>query len=134
MKPFIDECGIIHIAYMATAMFYQNKWLPLVKVYRLRLLDKYPGSPIFNIEHLKAYQEPTEEGRTTLPDSPLRKEESREYEVESILGHKRVGKTKALKYLVRWAGYGPQFDEWLTARDLRNASDVLREYRKRNNL
>ena len=21
MKPFIDECGIIHIAYMATAMF-----------------------------------------------------------------------------------------------------------------
>ena len=104
------------------------------KVYRLRLPDKYPGSPIFNIEHLKAYQEPTEEGRTTLPDSPLRKEESREYEVESILGHKRVGKTKALKYLVRWTGYGPQFDEWLTARDLRNASDVLREYQKRNNL
>ena len=30
MKPFIDECGIIHIAYMATAMFYQKKWLPLV--------------------------------------------------------------------------------------------------------
>ena len=30
MKPFIDECGIIHIAYMATAMFYQRKWLPLV--------------------------------------------------------------------------------------------------------
>ena len=32
MKPFIDECGIIHIAYMATAMFYQRKWLPLVCV------------------------------------------------------------------------------------------------------
>ena len=32
MKPFIDECGIIHIAYMAIAMFYQRKWLPRVKV------------------------------------------------------------------------------------------------------
>ena len=104
------------------------------KVYRLRLPDKYPGSPVFNIEHLKAYHEPTEEGRTTIPDSALRKEESQEYEVESILGHKRAGKSKALKYLVRWSGYGPQFDEWLTARDLRNASDILREYRKRHNL
>ena len=30
MKPFIDECGIIHIAYMTKALFYQRKWLPLV--------------------------------------------------------------------------------------------------------
>ena len=104
------------------------------KVYRLRLPDKYPGSPVFNIEHLKAYWDPTEEGRTQMPESTLRKEESPEYEVEAILGHKRTGKTKTLKYLVRWLGYGPQFDEWLTACDLRNASEVLREYRKRNNL
>ena len=31
MKPFIDECGIIHITYMANALFYQRKWLPLVQ-------------------------------------------------------------------------------------------------------
>ena len=104
------------------------------KVYRLRLPDKYPGSPIFNIEHLRAYREPAEEDRTQMPESNLRRDESREYEVESILGHKRTGKTNALKFLVRWTGYGPQFDEWLTARDLRNASDILRDYRKRNNL
>ena len=104
------------------------------KVYRLRLPDKYPGSPVFNIEHLKVYHKPTEEGRTTMPDSMLRKEESPEYEVESILGHKNSRKTKTLKYLVQWLGYGPQFDKWLTARDLRNASDILREYRKLHNL
>lgn len=95
------------------------------KVYRLRLPDKFPGSPIFNIEHLKPYQVPDEENRTKLPESTLRKEESREYEVESILGHKRTGKSTTWKYLVRWVGYGPQFDEWLTARDLHNASDIL---------
>jgi len=104
------------------------------KVYHLCLLDKYPGSPVFNIEHLKAYKEPTEEGRTIMPESAIWKKESQEYEVESILGHKRIWKTKTLKYLVRWSGYGPQFDEWLTARDLRNASNVLREYWKLNNL
>jgi len=38
-------------------------------------------------------------------ESTLRREESQEYKVESILGHKRVGKLKALKYLVRWSGY-----------------------------
>ena len=104
------------------------------KVYRLRLPNKYPGSPVFNIKHLKPYRTPEEEGQTKLPESTLQKEESQEYEVESILGHKKVGKSTAWKYLVRWVGYGPQFDEWLTARDLRNASDILREYRRRNNI
>ena len=104
------------------------------KVYRLRLPDKYPGSPVFNIEHLKVYHKPNEEGRTTMPDSTLRKEESQEYEVESILGHKNTGRMRMLKYLIQWSGYGPQFDEWLTARDLRNASVILREYWKRHNL
>lgn len=104
------------------------------KVYRLHLPDKYPGSLVFNIEHLKVYHEPAKEGRTTMPDLTLWKEESQEYEVESILGHKNTGKARSLKYLVRWSGYSPQFDKWLTAHNLRNASDILREYQKRHNL
>ena len=28
IKPFIDECGIIHITYMANALFLPEKWLP----------------------------------------------------------------------------------------------------------
>jgi len=31
------------------------------KVFRFRMTDKYPGFPVFNIEHLKKYQESTPE-------------------------------------------------------------------------
>ncbi|KDR70594.1 hypothetical protein GALMADRAFT_76047 [Galerina marginata CBS 339.88] len=69
--------------------------------------------------------------RLRLPDSyPGNPEE----EVEKILGHKRVGKSRTLKFLARWAGYGPQFDQWLTARDLTNSPDLLWEYRKKEGL
>ena len=54
MKPFIDECGIIHITYMATAMFYQKKWLPLVQHQSLQititvLLDHWETASEMNL-------------------------------------------------------------------------------------
>ena len=97
--------------------------------------DNYPGSPVINIQHLKKYDaDDTYRDRTTLPESFVRKTESQEYEVEKIVGHKRVGKKALLRYLIRWTGYGPQFDTWATARDLKNSAEILSEYRKRHNL
>ena len=40
-----------------------------------------------------------------------------------------MGKKAALRYLVRWAEYGPQFDTWATATDLKNSPLLLKEYR-----
>ena len=56
------------------------------KVFRLRMSDNYPGLPVFNIEHLRKYEEsPPELGdRTTLPESRRARIESPEYEVEDI--------------------------------------------------
>lgn len=98
-------------------------------IYRLRLPSSYPGSPILNIAHLKKYVEP--EGaslRTLMKEHAQRKDASEEYEVERILGHKRVGADNKLKYLIRWKGYGPQFDQWEEARMLKNAPRILKEY------
>lgn len=41
------------------------------KVFRLHMSDKYPGFPVFNIEHLKKYEDsPPEMGeRTKMPES-----------------------------------------------------------------
>lgn len=104
-------------------------------VFRLRMGDNYPGSPVINIHHLKKYySDDTHQNRTSLPDSFVRKLESQEYEVEKIVGHKRVGKKAALQYLIRWAHYGPQFDTWVTARDLKNSAELLMEYRRLHNL
>lgn len=54
-------------------------------VFRLRMGDNYPGSPVINIQHLKKYiTDSSYPERTILPDSFIRKPESKEYEVEKI--------------------------------------------------
>lgn len=104
-------------------------------VYRLSLPDNYPGSPVVNIAHLKKYNSPTDgEIRTQLPTDDRRKDAHPEYEVESILGHKYSGADRKLKFLIRWKGYGPQFDLWEDASSLRNAPKILREYKLRAGL
>jgi hypothetical protein len=95
--------------------------------------DQYPASPIFNIEHLVPYQEsPRSFGpRTVLPDTRT-KLPSVEYAVEKIVGHRR--KNGSWQYLLRWEGFDPQFNSWVTTRDLKNAPDLLHEYRKLHGL
>lgn len=106
------------------------------KVFRLRMGDNYPGSPVFNVDHLKKYSpSPKEFGdRTILPATRLRKPASEEYDVESIVGHKRDKRTGKINYLVRWKDYSPLHDSWLPERALKNAPEVLREYRKKAKL
>jgi len=51
--------------------------------------NKYPGLPVFNIQHMKKYDDsPAEWGeRTIMPESQRTQKESEEYEVEEIIGH-----------------------------------------------
>ena len=107
------------------------------QVYRLRLPDTYSMHPVFNIEHLKKYiRSPTTLGeRTELPPTRDLKA-TEEYEVEAILGHRMTGKRKANRrmFLVRWKGYGPADDSWVTDYDLRNAAQLKRGYLKSKGL
>ena len=70
------------------------------KVFRLRMSDKYPGFPVFNIEHLKKYEESGQEWgeRTQMPESHRKQAESEEYEVAEIIGHRR--KRNTLQFLI----------------------------------
>ena len=36
-----------------------------------------------------------------------------------------------MEYLVRWAGYGPEYDVWYNVKDLDNAPKLVKEYNKR---
>ena len=102
------------------------------KVYRLDMSNKYPGTHIFNVEHLRRYrQAPTKFGkRTILLETQVHKPASEEYQVEKLIGHKWDCKGHPL-YLVRWEGYSPLHDSWVTAKDLRNTPVKLREYKER---
>ena len=104
------------------------------KVYRLRMSDRYPGLPAFNIEHLKPYNSSEDKWgvRTTMKESSRPKEASEEYAVEAIVGHRRT--KRGIEWLVRWEGYGPQFDTWEPTSFLKNAPIVLSEYKRANGL
>jgi hypothetical protein len=102
------------------------------RTYRLRLNDKYPGFPVFNLDHLKPYKEtPIEFGnRPIMSETRVDRTPSEEFEVEKIVGKRYDKRRKQNTWLVRWKNYGPQFDTWQTRKDLRNAPEMLRAYAK----
>jgi len=60
------------------------------KVFHLRMSNKYPGFLVFNIKHLKKYEElgPEWGECTKMPESCRKQTESEEFEVEAIVGHR----------------------------------------------
>jgi hypothetical protein len=105
-------------------------------VYRLRMSNRYPGLPIFNLQHFKKYEEsPTELGdRTKLPKTRLKKPEKEEFVVEKIIAHKFDKKSQKVKYLVRWLDYGLQFNTWEPRANLKNAPLIFSKYQRKHNL
>lgn len=53
--------------------------------------------------------------------------EKNEYEVDSLLDHKR--KDGHMCYLIRWKGYDPEFDTWERESNLR-CTNILNRYKK----
>ena len=68
--------------------------------------------------------------RTLEKPGPVRGEDSQEYLVDKIIDHKKIGKSN-IKHLVRWVGYGPEDDQWISGRDLDN-NEALDKYLEDN--
>jgi hypothetical protein len=104
--------------------------------YRLRLPASFPGSNVLNLEHLRPYSpSPKWLGlRATLPDTRTRLEEGEQHDIESLLAHRYDRRRKTVVYLAHFRGYSSLADKWLSARDLRDAPELLRAYRARQDL
>ena len=95
--------------------------------YRLRLPDTYPMHNVVNIQHLIKYHRSPDQQRPRLANPRDLLKSSEEYEVEKIVGKKR--NKGRLLYRVRWKNHGAEDDTWQTARDLRNAPELLKEWK-----
>lgn len=102
--------------------------------FKLRLPDSYPMHPVLNVEHLRLYRaSPQQLGpRDTLPDT--RPASSPERAVDSIVAHRWNQKKRKTEYRVRWEDAEADEDSWRSELDLKNAPELLRDYRKKTGL
>lgn len=66
---------------------------------------------------------------TPLSDTPVASEEE-EWEIEKLVARRPTRSGKYI-YQASWKGWGPEWDEWKTARELRHAQGLVDEYEAR---
>lgn len=81
--------------------------------YRLELPETMRAHNVFNVVSLKPY---LTDGRAQ-PPPPLLIDGEEEFFLELILQHS-VDKNGALSYLVKWRGYGPEYNTWQSAKSV----------------
>ena len=96
-------------------------------VYKLRLPFQWKKHPVFNATLLTPYHETDEHGPNFIKPPPELIGADKEYEVETILTHRRKG--KGIEYLVRWKGYGSNDNTWEPEKNLSNSDEILEEYK-----
>ncbi|QRW02596.1 Retrovirus-related Pol polyprotein from transposon [Ceratobasidium sp. AG-Ba] len=99
--------------------------------YRLRIPASYKIHPVVNIAHLEPYHR--DKDGDSRPKKHLNRadfEEVPEYEVEEIVDEKMVkkGQRKQRRYLTKFVGYSPEWNEWLSRQQLANAPRILKEW------
>jgi hypothetical protein len=102
-------------------------------------LDLPKGSkvhPVISVQYLSPYNcDDDKFGRRPHKPGPLEYNEHGDdssdddpvYELERIVDH-RPKKGKVREYRVRWAGYGPEDDNWLSVAKLKHAGELIDEY------
>ncbi|CAI7900276.1 unnamed protein product [Closterium sp. NIES-54] len=95
----------------------------------LRLPASWNIHNTFHVQLLNPYQDPNKlyTGRQPPPPPPVLVNDELEYEVESVLAHRRR-RHGALEFLVCWKGYDPSEDSRVSEEDMSNARRSLRDY------
>ena len=100
--------------------------------YQLEIPKSWKIHPVFHASLLTPYKENDIHGPNYPQPPPDLINGEEEYEVERILKHR--GRPKCHQYLIRWKGYTADEDSWQNEADLRNASELLQEYKRRAKL
>ena len=100
--------------------------------YQLTLPEQWKIHDVFHVDLLTPYRE-TEfhvANYNRLPPDLVGEEE--QYEVEKVLGEHIYGCWKKKQYLVKWKGYPDSDNQWLDAKDMENAQELIAEFHNLN--
>ncbi len=100
-------------------------------VYQLDLPPQWKIHNVFHASLLTPYQETETHGPNFTEPPPDIIEGEPEYEVEEIIGSRRVGKKRTLEFRVRWKGYSPAHDTWEPAAHI-HAPELIKRYQMRS--
>ncbi|GJP62476.1 hypothetical protein CLOP_g19532 [Closterium sp. NIES-67] len=97
--------------------------------FRLRLPATWKIHNAFHVQLLKPYRDPNTvfTGRQPLPLPLVLVHDEPEYEVASMLAHRRR-RNGTVELLIRWKGYDPSEVTWVPESEMGNARRPLREY------
>jgi len=83
--------------------------------------------PVVNVSRVQRYKLQVKEQRKEVPQSVVIEGEE-EWEVEKIMNKRKVrGRDK---YLVQWKGYTVEEDTWESKENLKNAMELVEEFKK----
>jgi hypothetical protein len=107
--------------------------------YKLDIPAHWRVHPVFTIAQLEPAphdQDPFTRPQPSQPSSVSVEGDTETYkswEIERLLDKRtiRKGRGTSVQYLVRWTGYGPEFDQWYPLSQLENAKDLIAEYEAR---
>ena len=101
--------------------------------YQLTLPEQWKIHNVFHIDLLTPYRETEFHGPNYNRPPPDLVGEEEQYEVEQVLDERNYGRWKKKQYLVKWKGYPDLDNQWLDAKDMENAQELIAEFHNSNN-
>ena len=106
------------------------------QAYELAIPNHWKIHPVITVAMLEPAPQGPDPYERPLPDRPDSvyvegdNDEYKSWEIQRLLNRRvtRRGRGYSVQYLVRWKGYGPEYDTWYRVKDLDNAKDLVEEY------
>jgi hypothetical protein len=98
-------------------------------VFQLELPQQWKIHNVFHASLLTPYIKTELHGQNFPEPPPEIIEGDPEFEVEQIVGSRRIGKKKLLQYKIRWKGYSPAHDSWEPAVQV-HAPELIKRFQK----
>ena len=95
-------------------------------------LEIPPHYRLHNTFHVSLLKPAYDNHAGTPPPAPMLIEGEDEFEIETLLQHRPITKSRGdsnISYRVKWVGYGPEYNSWEPERNIRkHAPETLQEY------